>query len=267
MKFFTKKNKKFVAAVVLLIAIIFASSRGADNPVKGFLLRVSSPFLKTFRIFSGGFQGFFHFLGSIGDLKKENENLLEGNRKLSAENVRLKDIEKENEVLRKEMGLVPKNRFDLEGGFVIAQDPQGFGNYLIIDKGKSKGIKEGMSVIVSGGILIGKISEAYPDSAKVILITDQNSNVNAEVVDSGAKGIAKGVYGLGVRMEMISQAEVIKEGDKVITSGLSSETPRGLSVGEIGQIGQSGDRLFQQADIILPVDFSSLRVVFVIKNF
>jgi len=267
MKYITKKRGKFLAVIILLVILIFISSRGADNPVKGILLGASAPFLKTFRIFAGGFQGFFHFLGSIGDLKNENQKLMEENRELLAENARLKDVGKENETLRKELGLIPKSRYELEASFVIAQDPQGLGNYFIIDKGENKGIKEGMPVIVSSGILVGKITEVYRSSAKVLLLTDQSSSINAEVTDSGARGIIKGIYGLGVMMDMISQAEVIKEGDEVITSGLSNETPRGLYVGKVGQVGQSGDKLFQQADIILPVDLSALRVVFTIKKF
>lgn len=267
MGFISRKNLRLIFVVIILIVVLFISSRGADNPVKGVLLGAASPFLKTFRIFAGGFQGFFHFLGSIGDLKNENQNLLEENRKLLAEGARLKDVEKENEALRKELGLIPKSRYELEASFVIAQDPQGLGNFFIIDKGENKGIRKGMPVIVSNGILIGKITEVYPNSSKVLLLTDQNSSINAEVTDSGARGIIKGVYGLGVMMDMISQAEVIKEGDEVITSGLSNETPRGLYVGKIGQTGQSSDKLFQQADIVLPVDLSALRVVFVIKKF
>jgi rod shape-determining protein MreC len=267
MGFISRKNLRFIFVVIILIVVLFISSRGADNPVKGVLLGASSPFLKTFRIFAGGFQGLFHFLGSIGDLKNENQDLMEKNKGLLAEGARLKDVEKENEALRKELGLIPKNRYELEASFIIAQDPQGLGNFFIIDKGENKGIKTEMPVIVSNGILVGKVTEVYPNSAKILLLTDQNSSVNAEVTDSGARGIIKGVYGLGVMMDMISQAEVIKEGDEVITSGLSNETPRGLYIGKIGQAGQSGDKLFQQADIILPVDLSALRVVFVIKKF
>ena len=136
MKFFSRKNIKFLLIVFILLVVIFVSFRGADNFFKGFVLSASSPFLKTFRIFSGGTADFFGFLGSIGDLKNENEKLIQENQELLAENARLNDIEKENGVLRKEFGLAPKNKFDLEASFVIAQDPQGLGNYIIIDKGK-----------------------------------------------------------------------------------------------------------------------------------
>ena len=253
--------------IILLIIIIFISVRGADNPLKGFLLRMESPFLKTSRIFSGGTEDFFHFLGSIGELKSENEKLLQENGGLLAKNALLKDTESENKLLRQELSLLPRKNYDLEGSFVITQDPQGLGNYLLIDKGKNNDLKAGMPIIISNGILAGKITDVYPTSAKVALISGKNSAVNAEIEDSGAKGIVRGAYGLGLVMDMISQSEVVKEGDTVITSGLGGDMPRGLYVGKIKEAGQSADKLFQQASLTSPVDFSSLRVVFAVKGF
>lgn len=267
MKFLSRKNLKILSVIVILIIIIFVSSRGVDNLVKGFMLTIASPFMKTFRIFSGGAAGFFDFLGSIGDLKKENEELTKRNQELLAENARLKDTEKENEILRREMKLAPKEKYDLEASFVIAQDPGSRGNRFLIDKGRNSGIDENMPVIVSGGILVGKVSEVFSDTSRISLITDRDSAVNAEVIDSGAKGIARGTFGLGLMVDMISQADVIKEGDEVITSGLGKEMPRGLLIGKIGKIDQSQDKLFQQATILSPVDFLDLRVVFVVKKF
>jgi rod shape-determining protein MreC len=267
MKFFSSKNKKLYFVVIVLLIIVFTFSRGADNPVKGSVLYLTSPFLKTFRIFSGGIQGFFHFLGTIGDLKTENEKLLGENRELEAKIALLKDIENENRLLREQMDLLPRKEYSLESSFVIAQDPLGQGNYLFIDKGEGSGIKAGMPAIVSRGILVGKVTEVYPNSAKVVLINEKNSAVNCETEDTGAKGIVKGAYGLGLVMDMISQSEVVKEGDVVITSGLGGNIPRGLYIGKVKEVGQSADKLFQQASIIAPVDFSSLRIVSIIKEF
>lgn len=266
MSFFPRKNLKYLSIIVVLIVVIFISLRGADNPARGFVLGVSSPFLKTFRIFSGGVSGFFDFLGSIGDLKSENEKLLRENQGLVAENNRLKDAEKENQDLRKQLALAPRSDFNLEAGFVIAQDPQGLGNYFLIDKGENAGIKTGMPVIVSNGILVGRVTESYSRAAKITLITDPSSAINAEAQDSGARGIVKGEYGLGLKMDMISQAEVLSEGDTVISSGLGGNIPRGLTIGKIGQVGQSPDKLFQEASVVPVVDVSKLRIVFVVKK-
>jgi len=263
---FFRKNIKHIVVVFVLLAVIFISFRFGDNPVKGFVLGVSSPFLKTFRIFSGGISGFFDFLGSIGELKKENEKLISENQSLLVENNFLKGAEKENISLRQQLDLAPRKNFDLEASFVIGQDPQGFGNYLLIDKGEDVGIRVGMPAIISDGILVGRVSEAHKNTSKITLITDPESVINAESQETRTKGIVRGEYGLGLKMDMISQADIINDGDAVVTSGLGGEVPRGLTIGKISGISQSADKLFQEASIIPAADFSSLRVVFIIKK-
>jgi len=223
--------------------------------------------LVRFRIFSGGLSGFFDFLGSIGDLKTENERLIEENQRLTAENNRIKETEKENQSLRKELDLAPRRDFDLEASFIIAQDPQGLGSYFLIDKGESAGIKTGMAAIVSNGILIGRVAEAHSNTAKITLITDSSSAINAEAQSSGAKGIVRGEYGLGLKMDMVSQAEILNEGETVLTSGLGGNIPHGLTIGKISQIGQSPDKLFQEASIAPATNISKLKIVFIVKRF
>jgi rod shape-determining protein MreC len=263
---FFRKNLKYFLIVFVILSVIFVSLRGADNPLKSFFLRLTSPFLKTFRIFSGGVSGFFDFMGSIGDLKGDNERLVEENQKLIAESNQLKDAEKENQELRQQLDLAPRSDYDLEASFVISQDPHGLGNYLLIDKGGDTGIRKGMAVIVADGILVGRVAEVFGNTARIALVADPSSAVNAEAQDSGAKGIVKGEYGLGVKMDMVSQVEVLNEGDTVITSGLGGEIPRGFTIGTINQVGQSADRLFQEASIIPAVNLTGLRVVFVVKQ-
>jgi rod shape-determining protein MreC len=63
----------------------------------------------------------------------------------------------------------------------------------------------------------------------------------------------------------VTQNEVIKSGDLVITSGLSDELPRGLLIGEIAALRTTGTDLFQKAYISPSVDLRNLRLLFVIK--
>jgi rod shape-determining protein MreC len=141
------------------------------------------------------------------------------------------------------------------------------GNYIIVDKGSDKGIRTGMPAVVSDGILIGRVTDVYSNTAKITLITDPASAINAEVQDSSSKGIVNGEYGLGIKMNMISQAQEIKESDLVVTSGLGGEMPRGLVIGKIGRINQSKDKLFQEASVLPEANFSDLRIIFVVKKF
>jgi rod shape-determining protein MreC len=76
----------------------------------------------------------------------------------------------------------------------------------------------------------------------------------------------RGEYGLGIILDLVSQADVLNEGDDVITSGLGGNYPRGLLIGRIQEFGFTADKLFQQAVIMPKVKYSELQMVAVIKN-
>jgi rod shape-determining protein MreC len=161
---------------------------------------------------------------------------------------------------------LPRDKFDLEASFVIGQDPQGLGNWLTIGKGSRDGIAIGMPVIVSEGILVGRIDEVGPNYSRVNLITNTTSAINALDLETSAKGLLRGSYSLGIMMDMISQGDVINNGDRVITSGLGGELPRGLLIGNIQEVGVSVDKLFQQAVVVPAVKYRDLDMVFVIRD-
>jgi rod shape-determining protein MreC len=199
-------------------------------------------------------------------LKKENENLIREKQKLLAENAMLGDVKNENMLLREQLNLIPRGDFNLTAAFVTSQDPNGMGNWLEIDKGSSDGIQMGMPVIVSSGILVGKVQEVSISNAKILLLTNPQSVVNVATLQDGTKGVAKGEYGLGIIFDMILQTDVIHVGSDVVTSGIGGDIPKGLYVGTVQEVHSSDDHLFQQAVISSPIQVSKLQMVFVIKG-
>lgn len=265
-KFFTKKAYKFLAVVVISLGLIFLNPKGFFSPLRIFILKITYPFQKTFYLTSQSFSNSVRFIGSISEIKKENEDLLKENFSLRGKLAALEDQKRENELLRSQLSLIPKTNFDLEASFVIGQDPQGLGSWVIIDKGENNGIQVGMPVIFSEGLLVGKVEDVYGDSAKVNLLSNSDSAVNSIDLETGAKGILKGEYGLGIILDMVSQRDVLNVGDTVVTSGLGSNMPKGLLIGTIQEIRPSGDKLFQQAIINPRVKLKDLEVVFVVKK-
>lgn len=229
-------------------------------------MKAAYPFQKTSYLISAKAGNFFELLTSISDFKKENERLTKENNELASQIADLKDQKKENEILRKQLELLPRSKYELEGAFIIGRDPRGTESWILIDKGKSSGIKEGMPVIVSEGILVGKIEEVFSDSSKIILLTDSASFVNAVDLETGAKGILSGEYSLGIILGMVEQSDVLNIGDQVITSGLGGSLPKGFLIGRIQQIYNTQDKLFQQAVVIPKIEYSDLDIVFVVKG-
>lgn len=149
---------------------------------------------------------------------------------------------------------------------MVSADPNGTGNWIEIDKGSYDGVKEGMPVIVSKGVLIGRVQEIGFKNSKIILLTNPKSMVNVMTLENGTKGVVRGEYGLGIIFDMILQADTIKTGDGVVTSGVGGDIPRGLFVGSVQEIHPSGDHLFQQAVVIAPIQTSKLQMVFVVRD-
>lgn len=265
-KFFSKKISKVILIVAVFGLLIFFNPAGFFSPFRTVIHTIFSPFQKVAYIASMKISNARDFVSSISDIKKENERLITENLKLSSENAELTDLKRQNETLKKQLNLLPREQFELEATYVIGQDPEGFSSWMEISKGKSHGLKEGMLVIVSNGVLVGKIGEVSINSSQVILITNPQSVINAMVAGSETKGVVRGEYGLGIILDMILQTDTVNAGDKVITSGIGNNIPRGLLLGTVRDVQPSPDRLFQQATVKSPVELSKLEVVFVIKN-
>lgn len=206
------------------------------------------------------------FLGSIGEYKTLNESLQKEKLRLEVENATLRDMKSENENLRKEIGLLPRGKYDLQSATVIGRDVSVSGNWIHIDQGSNAGIKTGMAVVVEAGVLVGRVDETFPFSARVELLSHTESIVNGVTLDTNAEGIIKGEHGLGVTYDMVLQSDTLKNGDTVVTSGLGQVIPKGLLVGTLQDVRLTDDKLFQRATIQSPVRFDRLRTVFVITH-
>lgn len=265
-KFVYTKLFKVILIAALFLLLIFLNPVNIFNPIRSGFSAMLLPFQKAFYSFSAGVENIKDFAGSIGQLKSENEKLIKENQSLLAENAMVNDVKNENTMLREQLNLLPRDKYNLSAAFVVSQNPNETGSWLEINKGSDDGIVSGMPVIVSNGILIGRIQQVDSKSSQVMLLTNPKSTINIMTIESGAKGVAKGEYGLGIIFDMVLQTDSINVGDSVITSGISSDIPRGLYVGTIQEIHQSDDHLFQQAVLAAPIQVSKLQMVFVIKG-
>lgn len=261
----TKKKIKLIALVILFFVLVLINPKKIFTPVRSLFSTIVMPVQKTFYVFSRGTADFFSFLGSIGDLKSENEKLYEENLALQSEFARLTNIKSENEELRRQLELLPREKFVLENCLVTGYEPSR-NSWITLDKGTSRGIKTGMPAISGSGILIGRIEETSLNSSRVTLINNPNSSLSAQTQETKAKGVIKGNFGLGLVMEMISQSDLVKVGDRVVTSRIGGGYPDGLLVGKVAEVKESDDKLFQTAAIIPAVDFTKLKMVSIIKE-
>ena len=182
----------------------------------------------------------------ITKLKDENLNLkikLQEFQSLKDENLRLRNMAKESTIIANKQTLVK----------VISASAHPNKKIISIDKGRKEGIFEGQNVLGLKG-LIGQVIEVNYLTSKVLLISDLNHNVPAQITRTGEKLI---VSGMGKDDKLrVSYAPLnmdIKIGDIVATSGIADRFKLNIPIGKISDVIYNQDKNFVEA-IVLPYE-------------
>ena len=149
---------------------------------------------------------------------------------------------------------------------VIGKDPSPFLKYILIDQGSDSGVRAGMPVVTNKG-LVGRIDAVTASAARVRLITDSTSMINAVVVEVDADCVVQGSITGDITIEMVSQDVNLEPGQVVQTSGLGGDFPADFIIGQVLNVNQINNEIFQSASIVPAEDFNSLQAVLVVSNF
>ena len=149
---------------------------------------------------------------------------------------------------------------------VIGKDPSPFLKYRLIDQGSDQGIRSGMPVVTNNG-LVGRIEAVTASASRVKLITDSTSMINAVVTEVDAECRVQGSITGDITIEMVSQDVKLEPGQIVQTSGLGGDFPSDFIIGQVLNVNQINNEIFQSASILPAENFSSLQAVLVVSNF
>lgn len=245
-------NSVIVTAIVFVVLIVL-NALGVLRPVSSLVGLVLEPISRSLQF------------GHKSALEKENDELRAKVNELTAEVAAREEAKLQNDALRNQLHFAQTNNLKLVQANIISQDPTNYQQFFTIDRGSSSGIQKGM-VAVSQGLLVGRIIDTTPSTAKVYLITDFNSAIPALTQSSRASGLVRGQRGFGLSLETVPQTEQLKGGDTVITSGFGGDYPRGLVIGTVDEIHHRDVDVYQSATIRPAVDFRKLEAVFVITG-
>jgi rod shape-determining protein MreC len=260
----------FVLATLSIILLILSSS-GKLTPVEGIAMSVGRPFLAAFNNLGRQGSNLVSTIRDLRTLRSRNQQLQALADTLTVDNLRLQEVEAENERLRALLRFQQLNPiYDYRGGQVIARViSRGTTNYLstiAIDLGAEHGISRGMPVVTERG-LVGRIHRVHPTTSTVLLITDPSSGVQSLIQRNRLTGVVGGRGGALPVMEFIPQDDEVTIGDLVITSGLGGAFPKNLVIGQVVEVQKRDYEMYQQAIIRPTVNFDRLEFVLVITNF
>ncbi|MGQ9683293.1 MAG: rod shape-determining protein MreC [Anaerolineae bacterium] len=257
-----------VSIIVLILGWI-----GLLRPLEDLASVVVAPVQYTVQAIVRGLGDFARTPYDLQQLRSENKRLQSQVDELIYQITLLREIELENKELRDLLNMRDQSPdvlgpgADLVFAEVIGRDPSNLLRFLMIDRGSKDGLAEGMPVMTARG-LVGQVREVHPSSAKVMLLTDPASAINALVQRSRATGIVEGQTGNNLVLRYLPQtAGVAQEGDLVLTSGLGGHLPRRLLIGEIVEVRHSDVEMFQEARLRPAVDLDRLEAVIVVRQF
>nr|MBC7244365.1 rod shape-determining protein MreC [Chloroflexota bacterium] len=259
------------ALALLLIAVLLGGMvlhpTGHLQPVENVVFTLLAPLQYSFHWISVRIANGVQTLRNLNTLQTRIQELQDTVDRLMIENVRLREAEIERTILREQLQFKLANpTYELLAAEVIGRDPSNLLHYIIIDRGANDGIAVGMPVVTARG-LVGRVTLVYPHSARVMLLTDPASSVNALIQSSRATGVVQGQGTRGLVMRYIEQSEQVQVGDIVLTSGLGGNFPKRLVIGQVTAVKRNDVEMFQEVQVQSAVQFDRLEIVLVIQSF
>lgn len=214
-------------------------------------------------------KGGFDSIDELMSTYQENGRLTKKVDDLAQTKVQLQVLQQENRALKDQLKISNTlTDYKVVNAVVTSRSPNSWQTQLIIDKGTNAGLKKGLSVMGSGG-LIGRITQVNTTNAKVELLSD-NSQVSDRFAIRVQNGDGETVDGIVtsfnqsknlIVMGQITSSVSVKKGDLVTTSGLGGVTPSGLYVGKVEKVGSDNYGLSKKIYIKPATDFNNIPVV------
>lgn len=269
-KFFSKPtfttNRLKVGIIVLIIISFFLLNLPSfSQRIRNFFYTISEPIQGWLWQKGGGLFDFFDWLSKAKRVWQENENLKLENQELIQKSIEFEQLRRENDVLREALDLDLAGEFELIISDIIGREISE--DYLIIDKGSKDGVVFGFPVITQQKSLVGKIIQVYETTSKIQLLSSDNSSFDVKIFEKEIYGLVKGKGNFNLSLEFIPREQELNVRDKVITTSLGGNFPKGLLVGEIKEVKKSDISSFQEAVLEPGFAIKELDYLFLITNF
>ena len=187
------------------------------------------------------FQSYARIYDQNQELRRELQQMKawrEAALQLEQENAKLLDLNN--------VRLDPKLTFVT--GVVLADSGSPFRQSVLLNIGSRDGIIDGWATMDGIG-LVGRISGVGGSTSRVILLTDPGSRIPVTVQPSGQRAMLTGDNSLDPILDFVETPELIRPGDRVISSGNGGLFPSDLLVGQVTEDRRGRLRVRLAADL------------------
>jgi rod shape-determining protein MreC len=205
-------------------------------------------------------------------------SLKETNEQLVAENARLRNLLPLNfqaidsskkilvdSTLRDSLGKIRK--YLVFPAKVIGNTVSLQSNFLTLERGQLQGVKKGMAVISSSGI-VGVVVSVSDNNSRVMSLLHRNSRVSAMLKKDNVSGSIEwdGADPNFLLLKNIPKSAKVATGDSVLTSTYSANFPSHLLIGTIHSIIADPSSNFYTMKVKTATNFFSIQYVYLVEN-
>jgi rod shape-determining protein MreC len=265
-----------VGLVVVALALVTISFRspttGALHSVQGAGSTALRPFQIAATRVAQPFRDAYEYVHGLANAKAENKRLREQNRELRARDAHtlaLAALEPSlARILHFEQGRTFPNSFRAINTAVITPPGNPYTHQITIDAGSAEGVRLN-SPVDDGIALVGIVSNVFPHTAVVTLLTDDNSFVAALDPQTKVRGMVHTGPGGSLILDQVQKALKVDEGDTLVTAGTHSARypdlyPYGIPIGRVSSVGATDTATFLQVQVQPYANLGSLDAVAVL---
>jgi rod shape-determining protein MreC len=165
-------------------------------------------------------------------MTEQNQELRSELRKMQTWKEAALQLEQENARLLDLNNVRLDPRLTYVTGVVLADSGSPFRQSVLLNVGTRDGLVEGWATMDGIG-LVGRISGVAENTARVILLTDTSSRIPAVIQPSGQRAIIAGDNSAAPPIDFLENPDLVRPGDRLISSGDGGVFPAGLLIGQI----------------------------------
>jgi rod shape-determining protein MreC len=254
----------FSALAVFLMA---ADTRWQlTQPMRAALATALLPLQQTLQVPAALLGNGLSYLQGIKDAQAREAAARQQLARQSERAARTEQLAAENERLRALLELQPQLQVRSVAAELLYEAGDPYSRKIFINRGARQGVVAGAPVVNEAGVL-GQVTEVYPLSAVVTLLTDRDAAIpvlNARTQQRGAAfGGAEGGSALELRF-MAGNADV-QAGDALTTSGVDGVYPPGLPVARVARVERRSDAGFARIVLAPMAAMDNLRHMLVLE--
>ena len=158
--------------------------------------------------------------------------------------------------------------YEFKGARVIGNSIRFSQNYITLNKGAKDGIKAGMGVFNSEGV-IGRVKSVSQNYAVAFSLLNTGLLVSSKIKSTNDIGSVQwnGRDASEANLLYIPRHVKVSQGDTVITSGFNAVFPEGIPIGIISEVNPDTDNPnYLQIKLKLSVDFGKITYVYLVEN-